>query len=146
MWFSFGSEDIAKELRGIHFQIKRIGNLMASIAQVRADYKAYAQQLRDQRDEARAQKAQAISAAEAALAREQAAIEALQAFQDDDAATDAQQLLDQQTADAAAFESDLNDLKALDTPAEPVEPDTTPQAGDGTDEDAVDPAVPSPSE
>lgn len=105
------------ELRAIKYAIKQLGRIMtASIDQVRADYKEYAQGLKAQRDAA-------IEAAEAALAREEASIEALRQFQADDEATDASDLLAQREADAEAFRADLEELKAQD---EVPEPDPTP--------------------
>jgi hypothetical protein len=90
--------------------------LTASIDQVRADYKAYATDLKDQRDAA-------IALAEQYAVTAQENADALAAFQADDAATDASQLAQKEAEDAAAFQSDLDELKAAD---EPVEPDDTP--------------------
>jgi hypothetical protein len=89
--------------------------LTASIDQVRADYKAYANELKQQRDDA-------IALAEQYAATAQANADALAQFQADDAATDATQLAQKEAEDAAAFQSDLDELKAAD---EPVEPATT---------------------
>lgn len=89
--------------------------LVAAIDQVRADYMAYANELKAQRD-------QAITLAEQYAATAQENADALAAFQADDAATDAQALVDKENADAAAFQSDLDALKAADEPAEPEVP------------------------
>ena len=98
---------------------EKIDLMTASIDQVRADYKQYAQELKDQRDAA-------IALAEQQAAKAQENADALQAFVDDDAATDATQLAEQQAADAAAFQSDLDELKAADEPAEPSGPTEAP--------------------
>jgi hypothetical protein len=95
--------------------------LTASIDQVRADYKAYANDLKDQRDAA-------VALAEQYAQTAQENADALQKFQDDDAATDASQLAQKEADDAAAFQSDLDELKAADEPVEPTDqphPDQT---------------------
>ena len=131
VWFSFGKVDIAEELRGIHKSLKKIGFNMASIADVRAEYKAYAQELKDARDAALALAKRAVEAADANA-------KALADFQADDAATDASQLVAQQEADAADFASDLKALRDADLPTAPAD---NPQAGDGVDEDDTDAPV-----
>ena len=138
VWFSFGKVDIAEELRGIHkslrgmhYHLKKIGFNMASIADVRKEYREYAQELKDARDAA-------LALAKRAVDERQEAIDALQKFQDDDAATDATQLIAKQQEDADAFASDLKTLKDADLPQEPTAP---PQAGDGVDEDDTDAPV-----
>ena len=95
--------------------------LTASIDQVRADYKAYANDLKEQRDAA-------VALAEQYAQTAQENADALAAFQADDAATDAQALADKEAEDAAAFQSDLDALKAADEPVEPSDaphPDQT---------------------
>jgi hypothetical protein len=86
--------------------------LTSSIDQVRADYKAYAQDLKSQRDAA-------IALAEQYAATAQENADALAQFQADDAATDAAQLAEKEAADAAAFQADLDELKSADEPVEP---------------------------
>lgn len=138
VWFSIGKVDIAEELRGIHkslrgmhYHLKKIGHNMASIADVRKEYREYAQELKDARDAA-------LGLAKRAVDERQEAIDALQKFQDDDAATDATQLIAAQQEATDAFASDLKTLKDADLPQEPTAP---PQAGDGTDEDDTDAPV-----
>ena len=97
--------------------------LTASIDQVRADYKAYANELKDQRDAA-------VALAEQYAQTAQENADALAAFQADDAATDATQLAEKEAQDAAAFQDDLNELKAADEPAEP-DPGNPSQAPEG---------------
>lgn len=102
-------EPIVKKLNTIQ---EKLEIMTASIDQVRADYKVYAQTLKDQRDAA-----VALAEANAAKAKENA--DALAAFVADDAATDAHQLAAKEAEDAAAFQSDLDALKAADEPPEP---------------------------
>ena len=90
--------------------------MTASIDQVRADYKQYANELKQQRDDA-------IALAEQYATTAQENADALAQFQADDAATDATQLAQKEAEDAAAFQSDLDELKAAD---EPTPPDDTP--------------------
>ena len=97
----------------------KIDAMTASIDQVRADYKAYAQECKDQRDAALA-----LAEQYAATAQENA--DALAAFQADDAATDAAALAEKEAQDAAAFQSDLDELKAADEPEEPSGPTEAP--------------------
>jgi DNA-directed RNA polymerase delta subunit len=93
--------------------------MTASIDQVRADYKSYANELKQQRDDA-------IALAEQYAATAQENADALAAFQADDEATDAAQLAQKEADDAAAFQSDLDELKAADEPTEPdPHPDQT---------------------
>ncbi|QFG10145.1 hypothetical protein PBI_LEMURIA_59 [Mycobacterium phage Lemuria] len=148
VWFSFGAEDIAAELRGIRKQLAKVVRLMASFDQVRADYKAYATELKEQRDAA-------IAAAEAAAERDRASLAALEAFQADDAATDAAQLVAQRQADADALQSDLDDVKGRPEPVEPEVPATDPPvpaepstpfpSGPSGDTDPVIPPVETPA-
>ena len=99
---------------------QKVDAMTASIDQVRADYKAYANDLKQQRDAA-------LALAETQAQKAQENADALQAFVDDDAATDASQLAQQQADDAAAFQSDLDELKSQDEPAEPeTNPDDQP--------------------
>ena len=98
-----------------------ITTMTASIDQVRADYKAYAQELKDQRDAA-------LALAEQATAKAKENADALAAFVADDAATDLQQLADKEAQDAAAFQSDLDGLKAADEPVAPETPTEEPSA------------------
>lgn len=93
---------------------------MASFDQVRNDYRAYAQELKDQRD-------QAIAAAQTAQGQASQLASDLQAFQDNDAATDATQLAEQSQTLADQLQSDLDALKAAPEPVEPtVEPTPEP--------------------
>ncbi|MBV9872055.1 MAG: hypothetical protein JO214_15680 [Frankiaceae bacterium] len=120
MFLSFGSVDIGAELRSIN---AKLGAIVTSIAQVRQDYRDYAQQLKDQRDAA-------LALAESNAAKAQENADALAAFQADDAATDASQLADKEAADAQAFADDLAELKRAD---EPVEPDVPAEPAGPTD-------------
>lgn len=129
-WFSFGGGDLAAELSAIKDQLRSI---VTSIEQVRADYRGYAQELKDQRDAA-------IALAESNLASAQANAQALADFQANDAATDATQLAEKEAADAQAFADDLAALKAQDAPVEPTPepaPEPTPEP---TPEPAPEPA------
>lgn len=94
---------------------QKVDALMTSIEQVRADYVAYANDLKAQRDAA-------VALAEQYATTAQENADALAAFQADDAATDASQLAAKEAEDAAAFQSDLDALKAADQPVEPAPP------------------------
>lgn len=120
---------------------------MASFDQVRADYRAYAQELKDQRDAA-------VAAAEAALERDRASVAALEAFQANDAETDAAQLVAQRQQDADALAGDLEELKGRPDPVEPeapadggtpAEPTTPFPSGPTGDTDPVIPPVDTPA-
>lgn len=123
---------------GIHQLTKEVRHMAEVLDKVRADYKAYAQELKTQRDDAIA-----LAESNATKAAENAA--ALAAFQADDAATDASQLAAKEAEDAQAFADDLAELKAAPTPVEP-EPetpvDTEPAPADGDPVDPVDPTAP----
>lgn len=136
MWFSFGKEHIASELRGIHLQLQKIGFNMASIADVRAEYKAYASELKDARDAA-------LALAKTNADKADASAKALAQALDDDAADDLKQLASAQQEDADAFASDLKALKDADLPTPPKD---APAAGDGVDEgDSTAPVQPEPT-
>ena len=116
-WFSFPTyDDVAFIVETITSrQTNKIkGFIVATFEEVRAEYKAYAQAQKDRADAAEA-------ALEDAVAAAQAAADALAAFQADDAATDASDLAAQAQANADALQSDLDDLRAVPVPEEPVE-------------------------
>lgn len=117
---------------------------MASFDQVRADYKAYATELKGQRDAA-------VAALEAAKTRADASDQALVDFQANDAETDASQLVAQREQDAGLLEADLNEVKGQ---PEPTEPEGTPEdsapstpfpSGPTSDTDPVIPPVDAPA-
>ena len=109
-WFGISEIDLAAQLRNIN---TKLGEIVASIEQVRSDYKAYANDLKAQRDAA-------IALAESNAVKAQENADALAAFQADDAATDASQLAEKEAADAQAFADDLAELKSADEPVEPA--------------------------
>jgi hypothetical protein len=104
-------------LQPIINQLNRIEGVLtamaATIEQVRADYRSYAEELKAQRDAA-------LALAEANAVKAQENADALQAFVADDAVTDASQLAAKEAEDAAAFQSDLDALKAADEAVEPT--------------------------
>ena len=136
-----GSVIIAGGLYGIRRSLNRLARIMVDFDQVRADYKAYAQAQKDRADAA-------VAALEAAQTRAEASDQALADFQANDAATDAAQLLAQREADAAALQSDLDDVKGIPEPEEPVEtpsePTTPFPSGPTGDTDPVIPPVEAP--
>jgi uncharacterized phage infection (PIP) family protein YhgE len=106
------------------------GVIVATFDEVRADYKAYAQSLKDRADAAEA-------ALVAANERAQVAADALQAFQDDDAATDAQQLADAAQANADALAQDLADLQATPVPDAPADEEPPVEVPDDVSDETV---------
>lgn len=117
IWFDNGDAiaRIEASLKSLH---TKVDLMTASIDQVRADYMAYANDIKAQRDAA-------IQLAEQYAQTAQENADALAAFQADDAATDAQQLADKEAEDAAAFQSDLDALKAADEPTPPSDSGST---------------------
>jgi uncharacterized phage infection (PIP) family protein YhgE len=99
-----------------------LGELMATFEEAKQAWVEYASDLKTQRDEA-------IAALTDAQSKAAAAAEALQQFQDDDAATDAQQLADQAQAFADELSQALDAVK--EPPAEPPPLPDTPPADSG---------------
>jgi len=108
---------------------------MANLQDAIANWTSYATELKNQRDAA-------VAALDDANSRAQAAADALQQFQDDDAATDAQQLADQAQQDADAVQAALDELQGQLEPTPPDEP-----APDQPDQPAPDqPDQPAPED
>lgn len=105
---------------------------MATIAEAIQGWTDYAADLKSQRDAA-------VAALADSQTRLQASADALQQFQDDDAATDAQQLATQAQTDADAVQAALDAVKAQDTPAPGVvsEPVTDNPVPVGTPDESV---------
>lgn len=100
----------------LYYKVKKV--IVATFEDVRAEYKAYTAS-----ETARADVAEAALADKTAVAQQLA--EDLQKFQDDDTATDAQQLADKAQQLADDLGSDLQALKDARQPApeEPAEPE-----------------------
>lgn len=100
-------------------------NFMATYQEVKQEWVEYTQALQQENQELR----QAVTDAQAQAA---ANAQALQQFQDDDAATDAQQLADQAQAIADDLQSTLDGLQEPATEPEPL-PEPDPGTGEPVD-------------
>ena len=104
---------------------QKVDELMATYAEAKQEWVDYTQQLQQVNEELTAQNDALRAALVDAQSTAQANAEALQAFQDDDAATDAQQLADQEQAFADDLQKTLTETKQQPAPP-PVEPDPLP--------------------
>lgn len=108
-WFDNVEDSLARieeSLKSLH---TKVDTLMASYAEAKQEWVDYTKELQAQNEALR-------SALTDAQATAQANADALTAFQADDAATDAQQLADQEQAFADDLQATLDGLK---TPEEP---------------------------
>lgn len=110
-WFGISDIDLSAELRIIR---QSLGAIVASIDQVRADYKAWGTEVKAQRDAA-------LAALEAKTAEASQLASDLADFQANDAATDASQLAEQAQSIADGLQSDLDSLKDQPEPTEPTD-------------------------
>lgn len=121
LWEFLGITTVKQMVESLNRIEQKVDALMATYAESKQAWVDYTEELQTENAELR-------SALTEAQATAQANADALAAFQADDAATDAQQLADQEQAFADDLASTLESLKAPVAPPEPLpdEPQVNP--------------------